>query len=75
MRPQLEPHLSRLLTTEKIVVGSLFEYKSGTYWCSLYAPGTDHNVVLNPECMYAVGEGPTPDDAVYAARTKLWGTL
>lgn len=75
-RPKLEPHLQRLLTDESIRVGSLFEVdKKGHWFASLYSPDIGAASVLNPKCLYATGEASTPEDAIYAAREKLWNGL
>lgn len=78
-RPEIEPHLRRLLTDEATVIGSLFQISekgTGPFFCSLYAPGEKAaQMVLCEGICYAIGEGPSPEDAVYEARGKLWGGL
>lgn len=77
-RPQIEPHLLRLLSSEKTYIGALFNVKAddgGDYFCSLYAPGDGPGVVLNPDVLYACAEGPTVEDAIHNARAKLWKGL
>lgn len=75
-RPSIELHLRRLLTSENIVIGSLFQIDRGKpFFCSLYAPGDSVAVVLNHDSLYAHAEGDTPEDAIYAAREKLWKGL
>lgn len=76
-RPSIEPHLQRLLTSEKIFVGSLFTLGKGDseYFCSLYAPGDSALVVLEPSSLYAWAIGDTAEDAIYAAREGLWKGL
>lgn len=75
-RPKLEPHLRMLLTKERIVIGSLFEVSSKEgYYCSLYAPGDSIVAVLDEGALYAYEYGLTPEDAIYAAREKLWKGL
>lgn len=77
-RPAIEPHLQRLLTSEKIYIGSLFQIKNdgtGPFYCSLYAPGEGPSVVLQEGILYAYSEGDTPEDAIHAARNQLWKGL
>lgn len=74
-RPKLEPHLRRLLIDEQIFILSLFTTKQGPYFCSLVAPVEDiSDALLEGQC-YATGQGDIPEDAVYAARQKLWNGL
>lgn len=78
-RPEIEPHLRRLLTDEATVIGSLFQISEkgiGPFFCSLYAPGDNPaKTVLSDGVCYAAAEGPTPEDAIHEARSKLWGGL
>lgn len=75
-RPEIEPHLRRRLIEEQTVVGSLFQLEAGKeFFCSLYAPGDSISVILADGSIYATGTGDTADDAVWAARSKLWGDL
>lgn len=75
-RPKIEPHLSVLLTNERTVIGSLFQIEPGKpYYCSLVAPGDSVVAILEPDTLYAWAEGPTPEDAIYSAREKLWKGL
>lgn len=76
-RPKLEPHLQRLLNDERTYVGALFQVNDGgPWWCSLYAPVQEGVCpVLDPSISYAYDEGPTPEDAIYGARDKLWNGL
>lgn len=75
-RPEIQSHLQRLLTEEKIFIGSLFDISNkGEFFCSLYAPGDSSDVVLSETALYVTGSGSTPDDAVWAARDKLWKGL
>lgn len=76
-RPEILPHTQRLLTSEQIVVGSLFSIngKGEPFYCSLYAPGTGPSVVLNHNSLYAYAEGETAEEAIYNARDQLWRGL
>jgi hypothetical protein len=77
-RPQIEPHLLRLLTSEQTFIGGLFNVNkdgSGDFYCTLYAPGDSPAVVLNPNSLYAHGQGPTVEDAIHNTRAKLWKGL
>ena len=75
-RPKLEPHLQRLLIDESIHIGSLFQVSSREGWfSSLYSPDLGAASVLNPACLYAYGEGESPEEAVFAARDKMWNGL
>lgn len=78
-RPEIAPHLRRLLIDEATVIGALFQISDkgiGPFFCSLYAPGRKvAETMLSDKSLYAYGEGPTPEDAVYEARSKLWGSL
>ena len=76
-RPNLEPHLRRTLIDEHTIIGALFSVdgKENNWFCSLYAPGDSIIVVLEHDSLYAYAEGPTPEDAVFEARKKLWKGL
>jgi hypothetical protein len=77
-RPQIEPHLLRLLTSERTYISALFAInggESGPFYCSLYAPGDGPSVVLSPGTLYACAEGPTVEDAIHNARYKIWKGL
>lgn len=77
-RPAIDPHLRTLLTNERIFIGSLFQInakETGPFYASLYAPGDGPSVVLDHGSLYAYAEGDTPEDAVYAARDKMWKGL
>lgn len=75
-RPKIEPHLQRLLTEESVHVGALFQTQSdGPWFTSLYSPDKGVASVLNPTCLYAWAEGPTPEDAIHNGRAKLFGGL
>jgi len=74
-RPQIEPHLSRLLTSEKTMLGCCVETK-GVFFVALYAPVLGGRLAEYLfDSAYGYGEGPTPEDAIYAARDKLWNGL
>lgn len=77
-RPAIEPHLQTLLTRERTFIGSLFQISEkgvGPFFCSLYAPGESPSVVLQDGIVYGYGEGESPEDAIYAARDKMWKGL
>lgn len=75
-RPKLEPHLRTLLTNERTVIGSLFQISGREgFYCSLYAPGDSVAAVLDHGSLYGYGYGDNAEDAVYAARDKLWKGL
>ena len=74
-RPKLEPHMRRFLNEESLHIGSLFEFKPGSWACSLYFPDIGIASVLNRDCIYAHMEGDTPEAAILAAHRKMWNGL
>lgn len=76
-RPALEPLTRRLLIDEVTTIMALFSIKGeeGPFYCSLTAPADNISDALAHHNCYAYAEGATPDDAVYAARQKLWNGL
>lgn len=76
-RPAIQPHLQRLLKTERIFIVSLFETdrNSGKFFCALKAPCDDISGALDHDLLYTTGIACSPDDAVHVARSKLWGNL
>lgn len=77
--PPIQPHLQRLLKTEHTVILSLFRTidRGGQpcYTCALKAPANSRGETLEHGTVYALECGTSPDDAVYAAREKLWSGL
>lgn len=76
-RPQIEPHLSRLLTDEHTTIGCLLAVKpGGPYFAALYAPTDDSGLgFMLFDSAYGYGEASTADDAVWLARERLWNGL
>lgn len=77
-RPAIEPHLQTLLSRERTFIGSLFQINekgTGLFFCSLYAPGDGPSVVLADGIVYGYAEGESPEDAIHAARDRMWKGL
>jgi len=77
-RPELEPHLQRLLTSEDTRILALFSVPAsgnGPFFCSAIGPAEELRMPWDERVVYAYSEGPTPEDAVYAVRQKLWNGL
>lgn len=77
--PPIQPHLRRLLKTERTVIVTLFRTidRGGEpcYTCALKAPADSRSDTLDHGMIYALSCGNNPDDAVHAARQELWKGL